>query len=128
MSDDRIPERPEGLPRPYGGDARRERDLTLGPVAPWHTTVTVEALHLERGRRTLIPQDVIFEVAVEWTGPPAAGFPPSDAPVSARDTYLVRDLELARGLAQRALEEFGRGGDQPPDLRELAAQLERRSA
>lgn len=111
----------------YRGDAKRERDLTLGPVAPWHTTITVEVVHLERGRHTIQPQDVIFEVAAEWTGPPATGFPPSDRPVQARDVYPVRELDLARALARRALEEFGRGGDQPPDLRELADELRRRT-
>jgi hypothetical protein len=113
------------LPRPYGGEIQRERDLTLGPVAPWHTTITVDVLHLHRGRHTIHPADVVFEVAAEWTGPPAIGFPPSARPVAARDVHPVGDRDLARALARRAAEEFARGGDQPPDLRELARELAR---
>ncbi len=111
--------------RPYGGEVQRERDLTLGPIAPWHTTITVDVLHLNRGRHTLTPSDVVFEVAAEWTGPPATGFPRSDRPVAARDVHPVGDHGLARALARRAAAEFGRGGDQPPDLRELASELAR---
>lgn len=109
--------------RGYQGDARRERDLTLGPVAPWHATITVDAVHLERGRHTSRPFDVVFEVAAEWTGPPAVGFPPSDRPVAARDVHPIHNHELALALARRAAVEFGRGGDYPPDLRELAREL-----
>jgi len=105
------------LPRAYGGDVQRKRELTLGPVAPWHATVTVDALRLDRGRHTLHP--------VEWTGPPAIGFPPSDRPVQTRDTYIVDELDLARALARLALAELGRGGE-PPDLRALAADLRAR--
>ena len=113
------------LRRGYAGDARRERDLTLGPVAPWHATVTVDVVHLERGRHSITPAPVVFEVAAEWTGPPPVGFPPSTRPVSARDVYPVSDRDLARALARRLLEELGRGGT-PPDIRELAAELRAR--
>lgn len=116
------------LPRGYGGEVQRDRDLTLGPIAPWHTTITIDVLHLNRGRHSLTPSEKVFEVAAEWTGPPAVGFPPSrdGQPVSARDVYPVADHQLALALARRAAEEFARGGDQPPDLRELAAELKRR--
>lgn len=109
--------------RGYGGDAVRERDLTLGPIAPWHATITVDALYLEHGRHTSRPYDVVFEVAAEWTGPPAIGFPPSDQPVAARDVHPIYSHELARALARRAAAEFARGGDHPPDLRQLAREL-----
>jgi len=109
--------------REYQGDARRERDLTLGPIAPWHTMITVDAVYLDRGRQTSRPYDVVFEVAAEWTGPPMIGFPPSSRPVSARDVHPVYDLDLARALARRAAYEFAGGGDHPPDLRQLAREL-----
>lgn len=112
--------------RSYRGDAPRERDLTLGPIAPWHTTITVDVVHLNRGRQTLTPTETMFEVAAEWTGPPMIGFPPSDRPVSARDVHPVTDHQFARALARRAAEEFARGGDHPPDLRELASELRAR--
>ncbi len=113
--------------RPYAGEAKRERDLTLGPVAPWHTVVTVDVVFLERGRHSYFPHEKVFEVAAEWTGPPMIGFPPSSRPVQARDVHPVHDLDRARAIARRALEEFGRGGDTPPDLRAIAAELARRS-
>lgn len=112
--------------RGYRGDAQRERELTLGPVAPWHTTITVEAVHLERGRHTLHPSDVVFEVAASWTGPPMTGMPPSDRPVASRDVHPVHSLPLALALARRAAADFALGGDHPPDLRELARQLRER--
>lgn len=112
--------------RGYRGDAQRERDLTLGPIAPWHATITVDAVYLDRGRHTLHPRDLTFEVAVEWTGPPAAGFPPSDRPVQGRDVWPVHDHQLARAIARRTAAEFARGGDHPPDIREIARALSRR--
>ena len=111
----------------YRGDAQRERDLTLGPIAPWHTTITVDVVYLERGRHTSRPSDEVFEVAAEWTGPPMTGFPPSDRPVAARDVHPVGSHALARALARRAAEAFAQGGDEPPDLRELCHELERRN-
>lgn len=103
-----------GAPR-----AERRRELALGPIAPWHTTITVDAVSTNHGRRSSLPHDWLFEVAAEWVGPPAVGFPPSDRPVSARDTCIVTTLEQARELAHRAAEAFAQGGDQAPDLRDL---------
>lgn len=113
----------------YRGDAVRERDLTLGPIAPWHTTITVDVVYLERGRQTSHPQDQVFEVAAEWTGPPMAGFPPDPRgrPVAARDVHPVGSHALARALARRAAQAFSEGGSEPPDLRELCHELERRN-
>ncbi len=106
--------------------AARRQELELGPIAPWHTTIRVEAIETNHGRQSTIPLDHVFEVSAEWTGPPMIGMPPSREPVSARDTYTVPSLEQARALAHRAAEEFARGGDEPPDLRELHELLERR--
>jgi hypothetical protein len=105
-----------GVPAP----SERRHELTIGPIAPWHTTVTVTAVATNHGRKTLLPHDWLFEVAAEWTGPPAVGFPASDTPVSSRDVYVLTTLEAARALARRAAEAFAQGGDQAPDLRELA--------
>lgn len=101
--------------------AKRRIELTLGPIAPWHTTITVTAVSTNHGRRSALPRDWLFEVAAEWTGPPAIGFPPALGPVSSRDVVIVETLEHARDVAQRAALLFGRGGDEPPDLRELVS-------
>jgi hypothetical protein len=103
----------------------RRRELTLGPVAPWHTTITVDAVSTNHGRHSSLPHDWLFEVGAEWVGPPAKGFPPSSRPVSSRDVCVVEDLDTARELAHRALAAFAAGGDWAPDLREL---LGRRSS
>lgn len=99
--------------------AERRRELTLGPIAPWHTTITVDAVSTRHGRHSTLPHDWLFEVSASWVGPPAIGFPPSSTPVSARDTCVVTTLEQARELAHRAAQAFATGGDQPPDLRDL---------
>lgn len=100
--------------------AERKLELELGPIAPWHTVIKVWAVETNHGRKSTIPQDWLFEVTAEWTGPPAIGFPLSDRPVSARDTYVLPVLEDARALAHAAAAEFAKGGDYPPDLRVLA--------
>jgi len=93
--------------------------MTIGPIAPWHTTITVTAVSTNHGRQSSLPHDWLFEVAAEWVGPPARGFPPSALPVSSRDVCVVEDLETARQLARHAADAFSRGGDWAPDLREL---------
>lgn len=100
--------------------AERNLELELGPIAPWHTVIKVWATETYHGRQTSIPKDWLFEVTADWYGPPAVGFPRALGPVSARDCYVVATLDEARALAQRAATEFGKGGDMPPDLRELA--------
>lgn len=97
--------------------AERRRELSIGPVGPWAATVRVDAVETDHGRHTSLPHDWLFEVSAEWTGPPAVGFPPAPAPVSARDVVIVESLELARVIAQRAAADFQAAGDQPPDLR-----------
>lgn len=99
--------------------AERRRELTLGPLAPWHTMITVDAVSTRHGRHSSLPHDWLFEVSAEWVGPPAIGFPPSALPVSARDTVIVTSLSEARGLAYRAREAFAVGGEEAPDLRAL---------
>lgn len=99
--------------------AERRRELTLGPLGPWATVITVDAVSKASGRKSSIPQDWIFEVQAEWTGPPPIGFPPSATPVSARDVVVVTGLEEAKRLAHRAAELFRNGGQEPPDLRDL---------
>jgi hypothetical protein len=101
-------------------NSERKRELELGPIAPWHTRITIDAVSTNHGRRSTLPYDWLFEVAAEWTGPPAIGFPPSPTPVQGRDCYVLTTLEDARALAHKAAEAFAKGGDQPPDLRELA--------
>lgn len=100
--------------------AERKRELELGPVAPWHTMITVWATATDHGRQSSLPHDWLFEVVAEWTGPPAVGMPRSAVPVSSRDSYVLTTLSEATALAHAAAEAFGRGGDYPPDLRELA--------
>jgi hypothetical protein len=100
--------------------AERRLELELGPVAPWHTVIKVHAVSTNHGRQSSLPHDWLFEVSADWYGPPAIGFPPSLTPVSARDVYVVTTLEEARSLAHAAHAAFGKGGDHPPDLRELA--------
>jgi hypothetical protein len=99
--------------------AERRRELTLGPIAPWHTTITVDAVSTNHGRHSSLPHDWLFEVGAAWTGPPAVGFPPSATPVSGRDVCVVEDLETARALAHLAVDAFAQGGDWAPDLRAL---------
>lgn len=97
--------------------AERRRELELGPLPPWHTRITVDAVSTNHGRQTSLPHSYLFEVAAEWTGPTALGFPPSRYPVHARDVVVVTTLEEAKRIAHQAAEEFRKGGDQPPDLR-----------
>src|ERR1035437_6388946 len=99
--------------------AERKRELALGPIAPWHTLITGEGVAPTHGRHSSLPHDWLFEVAADWYGPPAIGFPPSLTPVSARDVVIVTSLEEATKLAHQAAEAFGKGGDQPPDLRDF---------
>jgi hypothetical protein len=100
--------------------AERKRELELGPIAPWHAIITVWATETNHGRQTSLPHDWLFEVVAEWVGPPAVGMPRSLIPVSARDCYVVTTLDEARAIAHAAAAAFGKGGDYPPDLRELA--------
>lgn len=100
--------------------AERKRELTIGPKGPWAARVYVDAVAKEGGRQTSLPQDWLFEVIVEWTGPPMLGMPESDEPVQSRDVYVLSALENARALARKAADAFAAGGDHPPDLRELA--------
>ena len=99
--------------------AQRRRELTLGPFLPWSTLITIDAVSTNHGRQSSLPHDWLFEVAAEWVGPPAIGFPPSATPVSARDTLVVETLEEARHVARQAAEAFKRGGDEAPDLRDF---------
>lgn len=101
--------------------AERRRELTLGPVGPWGATITVEAVSTHHGRQTSLPHDWLFEIAAEWTGPPAIGFPPSRTPVHARDVIIATDLEDAKRIARQAAAAFRHGGDEPPDLRDFLA-------
>lgn len=105
--------------------AERRREYTIGPLGPWRTIISVDAVSKLGGRNSSIPQDWIFEVQAEWTGPPMLGMPPSDTPVHARDVVVVESLEEARVVAERAAEWFRGGPSDPPDLR---AFLRRNSA
>lgn len=107
------------------GEAERRRRLELGPAGPWQAKATVDAIKTNHGRHTTVPQDWLFEVAVEWVGPPAIGMPWSAEPVHSRDAYVVPNEEDARVLARKAFEAFSKGGDEPPDLRELAGVKDR---
>jgi hypothetical protein len=99
--------------------AQRKLELTLGPLAPWHTVIQVHAVTTNHGRHSSLPHDWLFEVSAEWFGPPAVGFPPSLTPVSGRDVCVVTSLEQARTLAELAALEYAAGGDHAPDLRAL---------
>lgn len=97
--------------------AERRREHTNGPLGPWHATITIDAVSKLSGRRSTIPQDWLFEVAAEWTGPPMLGMPPSDVPVHSRDVVVAESLEEARQVAGRAAEWFREAPSDPPDLR-----------
>lgn len=99
--------------------AQRTRELTLGPLLPWHTTITVDAVSTNHGRKSSLPHDHLFEVTAEWHGPPARGFPPSLTAVSGRDVVAVTTLDEARALAHATADAFRAGGDWAPDMREL---------
>ena len=103
--------------RAYRGDTRRRVVRGAGPIAPWHATVKIVALELRRGTS--------FEVVTSWTGPPAAGFPPSDRPVEGSDTYVTDTLALAREIATRAEDAFR--APEVPDLRAIAAAAKTRA-
>jgi hypothetical protein len=116
MSD---PSRDPNLPRPFRGQAQLDRPIAEhGPVAPWHATVKVVPIHLQRVTR--------FQVIAEWTGPPAAYMPADDQDGARQDIYLCDEPELAKAVAGNAVEQLGRG--QVPDLREVAQHLRARLA
>lgn len=103
---------------------KRKRELELGPVGPWGARITVAAVETNHGRRSIVPQDHIFEVVATWVGPPPVLSPASSRPVQAMDTVAVDSLEHAKVVAHKAADYF-RAPDngQPPDLRELAGIL-----
>lgn len=105
------------------GVADRKQELHLGPVGPWMAIVTVHSLTTNHGRHSSAPYDVLFEVGVEWFGPPAVGMPFSLEPVQGRDAYNVTTYDDARRLAHLVRDAFAKGGDAPPDLRQLAGVL-----
>lgn len=101
--------------------AQRTRELTLGPLPPWSTTIGVDSVTTNHGRHTSLPHDHLFEVWVEWFGPAAIGMPFSREPVSSRDVCVVTSLDEAKQLAHRAADAFRQGGDEAPDLRDFLA-------
>jgi hypothetical protein len=103
--------------RSYRGTTRRQPAIhTAGPIAPWHANVKIVPLELAR--------QTTFEVYIEWTGPPAHGFPPSDRPVEGSDAYTTPDRTLARAIADQAELAFRR--PEVPDLRAIARDLKHR--
>jgi hypothetical protein len=100
---------------------QRTRVLALGPLPPWHTLITIDTVTTNHGRHSSLPHDHLFEVAAEWVGPPAIGFPPSLTPVSSRDVCVVTSLREAKEVAHRARKAFSQGGDRAPDLRDFLA-------
>ena len=103
------------------GVAARKLELgPLPPVGPWAAVVTVHSLRTNHGRHTSAPYDYLFEVGVEWFGPPAIGMPFSPVPVQSHDAYNVTTLDDARTLAYRVRDAFAKGGHEPPDIRQLA--------
>lgn len=110
---------PSGKLRSHG-EATRRRELELGPAGPWQATVTVDAIKTNHGRHSTVPHDWVFEIGVQWTGPPAIGMPASSTPVQSHDAYVLADLEDARALARKAFDAYRNPGDEPADLRELA--------
>lgn len=103
------------------GEAERKLELELGPSGPWQARVTVHAVKTNHGRHTTIPHEWLFEIGVEWIGPPAVGMPHSAVPVNSRDTYVLPPpLEDALALARKVFDAYRNPGDEPADLRELA--------
>lgn len=98
---------------PLAGQGERlkpELDVHVG--GPYDGTVKVTPIAVARYMR----HDTMFEVRASWTGPPAAnsGLPPIDRPVQADDVLNVVELELAKAIAQTAIDAL-RGG-RVPDL------------
>jgi hypothetical protein len=95
--------------------------LHVGPLAPWHATVTVTPVRLERGRHTATPSDTSFEILCAWTGPPPVHSQPSERPVAAQDVYHEADPILAKQIAESAAAKLGAA--EVPDLPQIAVNL-----
>jgi hypothetical protein len=95
--------------------------LEDGPVPPFQGRVSVTPLRLNGYA------NVQYDVVASWVGPKLPGT--RDAKpgqlVSASDSYLEENLELARAIAIRALEQLRAGAI--PDLRALAQNLRTRT-
>lgn len=63
----------------------------------------------------------LFDVAARWTGPPLPPLPDPGVPVEAADSWVTKDLELARRVASEAADEL-RGG-RVPTLRAIGARI-----
>ncbi len=110
------------FPQPYRGTTERPKPiLTLAPVAPWDSEVTVTRIDL-RGYT-----DPRWEILARWHGPPLPGTPtpPPGVRVHARDSLHVLDRQGAIEVARRAHEQLGNGV--VPDLRELSRTVLRRA-
>lgn len=111
---------PDSDLRPYAGERPVDRPLLeLGPLAPWHATVTVEPVMLADGRR--------YRIAARWHGPANQGSPVAGADrrqASAED--IVDDQELARAIAHAAADDLRAG--QVPDLLALKRTLQTRES
>lgn len=84
-------------------------------LGPWEGRIKVTPVV------TLATEETSIEVHLEWTGPPAAGSPPSDEPVKVAEQYHTDDLTLALAIADWAATDL-RGG-RVPELDDIAEQL-----
>lgn len=100
--------------RPYAGDTRLGPPIVELKGGPWRAEVRVRPILYARGANT---SRFRFMVIATWTGDPAPGFPPSPVPVEATDHLAVEELELAKAVAQAAIDELRRPA--VIDLREL---------
>lgn len=117
---------PGGDLRPYAGQRRVDPPLLeLGPIAPWHATVTVQPVDLAGNLGWQ------FRVTARWHGPPNIGAPnpntgEPEIAGPARDASFelhVPDQQLARAIAQAAADVLKR--PEVPDLLALKRSLER---
>jgi hypothetical protein len=102
--------------RGYGGTLERPRPLLeMSAPFPWGATITVTPLPLQG------VEQVQYEVAASWLGPPMTGLPPSPTPVHSNDVLLVETEQLARAIATRAKNALARA--EVPDLFTLSGQV-----
>lgn len=108
--------------RPFAGQT------DLGPAVielkggPWSARVAVRPIIGARGASTNRRR---FMVIASWHGEPMHGFAPTTQNVDATDYLPVEDLELAKAVAQAAIDELRRPA--VPDLRGLARRFGSRS-
>jgi hypothetical protein len=101
--------------RPYGGDTRLGEPIVELKGGPWRAEVRVRPILYAKGANT---SALRFMVVATWLGDPMPGCLPSPVPVDSTDYLPLPELELAKAVAQAAIDELRRPA--VPDLRALA--------